>query len=318
MSHVLNGTRFVRDATRERVERAVAALGYVGNPAAASLRTGRTQTFGLIMSAVMNPYFNDVVNSIERSTVDNGYRLLLADHRDDEELEYDSVRNLCTRNVDGLLLQPSGDSSRAIRYAGDRGVPTVFVDRFDLGHGVEDHDFVGTENFDATVEAVRHLIGHGHRRVGMISGQLGSSTTEERLAGYRAALHAAGLPEDPALIEPGHSDEARAAQATHILLDRDDPPTALFSGNNRMTIGILQALQARGIVPPDGIALAVFDDFPWADLFTPRLTCVAQQTDRIGEASVGLLLRRIADPDRPPETLRFATTLRVRNSCGCN
>lgn len=317
MSHVLNGTRFVTDSTRERVQHAVDALGYVSNPAAASLRTGRTQTFGLIMSAVMNPYFNDVVTSIERSTVAHGYSLLLADHRDDEDLEFRSVQNLCTRKVDGLLLQPSGDSSRAIRFARDRDVPTVFVDRFDLGHGVEGHDFAGTENADASAAVVGHLIGHGHRRIGMVSGQEGSSTTAERLVGYRSALAAAGLPDDPALVESGHSDEQGAQQATHLLLDRDDPPTALFSGNNRMTIGILQALRDRGIVPPHGMALGVFDDFPWSDLFSPRLTCVAQQTDRIGEASVALLLRRIADPDRPPETVRFATEFRPRNSCGC-
>lgn len=317
VSHVLNGTRFVRDGTRERVQDAVAALGYIGNPAAASLRTGRTQTFGLIMSAVMNPYFNDVVTSIERTTVDNGYSLLLADHRDDEDLEFRSVQNLCTRKVDGLLLQPSGDSSRAIRFARDRQVPTVFVDRYDLGHGVEGHDFAGTENFDASATVVRHLLEHGHRRVGMVSGQVGSSTTEERLGGYRAALAAAGLPLDPALVEPGHSDEGGAERATHVLLDREDPPTALFSGNNRMTIGILQALRDRGIVPPHGMALGVFDDFPWSDLFTPRLTCVAQQTDSIGTASVALLLQRIADPDRSPETVRFATEFRRRNSCGC-
>ncbi|GAA2007920.1 LacI family DNA-binding transcriptional regulator [Nakamurella flavida] len=317
VSHVLNGTRFVREETRERVESAIASLDYVSNRAAASLRTGRTQTFGLIMSAVMNPYFNDVVTSIEDATVANGYSLLLADHRDESELEYRSVLNLCTRKVDGLLMQPSGDPSRALQVVRDQRVPTVFVDRFDLGHGVGGHDFSGTENYDATIAVVRHLIDHGHRRIGMVCGQAGSSTTEERLAGYRAALDSAGLPLDPTLIEPGHSDETRAEQATHALLNHPDPPTALFSGNNRMTIGIMQALRARGIVPPEGIALGVFDDFPWADLFSPRLTCVAQQTDRIGAASVALLLRRIAEPDRPAETVRFTTELRRRDSCGC-
>jgi LacI family transcriptional regulator len=197
-------------------------------------------------------------------------------------------------------------------------VPTVFVDRFDTSGGADGYDFVGTENRDATVEVVRHLIEHGHRRVGMVSGQAGSSTTEERIAGYRAALDAAGLPHDPALIEPGHSDEKLAERATHRLLDLDDPPTALFSGNNRMTIGIMQALRTRGIVPPEGIALGVFDDFPWADLFLPRLTCAAQRAEEIGAASVDLLLRRIAEPERPAETVRFPTDFRRRNSCGCH
>ena len=318
VSHVLNGTRFVSVPTRERVEQAVATLGYVSNSAAASLRSGRTQTFGLVMSAVMNPYFNEVVTSIERSTVASGYSLLLADHRDEAELEYRSVLNLGTHKVDGLLLQPSADPSRAVEFLQERSVPTVFVDRFDTSGGADGYDFAGTENHDATVEVVRHLIEHGHRRVGMVSGQAGSSTTEERIAGYRAALDAAGLPHDPALIEPGHSDEKLAERATHRLLDLADPPTALFSGNNRMTIGIMQALRTRGIVPPEGIALGVFDDFPWADLFLPRLTCAAQRAEEIGAASVDLLLRRIAEPDRPAETVRFPTDFRRRNSCGCH
>lgn len=318
VSHVLNGTRFVSDATRERVEHAVAALDYVGNPMAKSLRTGRTQTFGLVMSALMNPYFNDVVTSIEKSTVASGYTLLLADHRDEGDLEYRAVLNLCQRKVDGVLLQPSGDPSRSLRVLESQHVPTVFVDRFDQAHGVDGYDFVGTENVEATKTVVRHLIDHGHRRIGMVCGQARSSTTDERIAGYRAALAEAGLDFDPALIQPGFSDETRAQTATNALLGLPDPPTALFSGNNRMTIGIMRALQAKGIVPPEKIALGVFDDFPWADLFSPRLTCAAQQSDQIGASSVALLLRRIAEPDRAHEAVRFPTRFTRRNSCGCH
>jgi LacI family transcriptional regulator len=314
VSHVLNGTRFVSDPTRERVERAVAALDYVGNPMAKSLRTGRTQTFGLVMSALMNPYFNDVVTSIEKSTVANGYTLLLADHRDEADLEYRAVANLCQRKVDGVLLQPSGEPSRSLELLEAQHVPTVFVDRFHQGYGVDGYDFVGTENVEATKTVVRHLVDHGHRRIGMVCGRAGSSTTDERIAGYRLALAEAGLEFDSTLIQPGFSDEALAQSATNTLLALPDPPTALFSGNNRMTIGIMRALQAKGIVPPERIALGVFDDFPWADLFSPRLTCASQRSDQIGTTSVALLLRRIAEPDRAHEAVRFTR----RNSCGCH
>lgn len=317
VSHVLNDTRFVRDDTKERVVQAVAELGYMSNPVAQSLRTGRSQTFGLIMSAVMNAYFSDVVTSIELATVASGYSLLIADHRDGHELEFRSVTNLCARKVDGLLLQPSGDPGRSLDYIQAQQVPAVFVDRFAPDRALDPFDFVGTENVEATRIAVQHLIEHGHRRVGMVSGQAGSSTTTERVEGYEAALRGAGIQLDPRLIECGESDELHAERATHSLLDQPDPPTALFSGNNRMTIGVMRALRSRGISPPHGLALAVFDDFPWADLFTPRLTCVRQQTDRIGAMSVELLLRRIAVPDSPRQTLRFPSQLQRRNSCGC-
>lgn len=317
VSHVLNGTRFVRDDTKQRVVRAVSDLGYVSNPVAQSLRTGRSRTIGLVMSAVMNPYFNDVVTSIEKATVANGYSLLLADHRDEHELEYRSVLNLCGRKIDGLLLQPSGQPGRSLDFIRTQNVPAVFVDRFAPEHGVGPFDFVGTENFDATIAVVRHLLEHGHRRIGMVCGQAGSSTTTERIAGFEAALASVGVVLDPGLIESGESDEVKAERATYTLLSRADPPTALFSANNRMTIGVMRALRTRGIVPPEGMALGVFDDFPWADLFSPRLTCASQQTDRIGATSVGLLLGRIADPGRPREDIRFLSQFRPRNSCGC-
>jgi len=317
VSHVLNDTRFVRDPTKQRVLKAVAELGYVSNPAAQSLRTGRSQTVGLVMSAVMNPYFNDVVTSIEMATVASGYSLLIADHRDGDELEYRSVKNLFARKIDGLLLQPSGRPKRSLDFIRARHVPTVFVDRFASDHDVDRFDVVGAENVNATSTLVQHLLEHGHRRVGMVSGQAGSSTTTERIEGYQNALRSAGVAFDPRLIECGESDEADAERATHTLLDLQDPPTALFSGNNRMTIGVMRALRTRQITPPDGLALAVFDDFPWADLFTPRLTCVRQQTDQIGAMSVELLLLRIAVPGRPRQTLRFPTRFIRRNSCGC-
>ena len=318
VSHVLNDTRFVRDDTKQRVLQAVADLGYVSNPVAQSLRTGRSRTIGLVMSAVMNPYFNDVVTSIEKAAVASGYSLLLADHRDEHELEYRSVLNLCGRKVDGLLLQPSGEPGRSLEFIRSQDVPTVFVDRFPPEHGVGTFDFVGTENVDATMAVVRHLLEHGHRRIGMVCGQAGSSTTTERVAGYEAALAGAGIALDPALVEPGESDEVKAEQATYTLLSRPDPPTALFSANNRMTIGVMRGLRNRGIVPPEGMALGVFDDFPWADLFSPQLTCASQQTDQIGATSVALLLARIADPGRPREDIRFPGHFQRRSSCGCH
>lgn len=317
VSHVLNGTRRVRDHTTERVRQAVARLDYVSNPVAQSLRTGRSKTFGLVMSAVMNPYFNDVVTSIERTTVAHGYSLLLADHRDEADLELRAVTNLLGRKVDGLLLQPSGQPGRSLEVIAAQQVPTVFVDRFSPEEIAGPIDFVGTENFEATRAVVAHLLQHGHRRVGMVSGQLGSSTTTERIDGYESALRDAGIAPDPRLVERGDSTEEHAERATQLLLDRDDPPTALFSGNNRMTIGVMRALRTRGIVPPDGLALAVFDDFPWADLFTPRLTCASQQTDRIGSTSVDLLINRIAVPDGERQIIRFPSQFRRRNSCGC-
>jgi LacI family transcriptional regulator len=166
-------------------------------------------------------------------------------------------------------------------------------------------------------QLVEHLADLGHTRIGLIAGLPGLSTTTERVAGYRAALRSRGLPHDPGLLAGGSSEAAGAEAATHQLLATGRPPTALVTANNAMTIGALRALGGRGLRVPEDVALACFDDFSWADLFTPRLTAVAQPGREIGAAAVRLLLDRLADPDRAPRTLRLPCTLVHRTSCGC-
>jgi LacI family transcriptional regulator len=218
------------------------------------------------------------------------------------------VRALVERRVDGLLLAPSpGAVEHALPYLAGQDAPAVLLDRF-AGDGL---DQVGCENEAPTRELVEHLAANGHTRIGMVVGIRGLSTTEERVRGYRAA----GLEEE--LIAEGGSHADLAQRATEALLDRDDPPTALVSGNNHMTIGVLRALQARGLRVPDDIALVAFDDFEWADLFEPRLTVIAQPTARLGERAVELLLSRLEDPDLPPRSERLPATFIHRDSCGC-
>lgn len=317
VSHVVNGTRYVEPSTRERVLEAISFLHYEKDPVAGSLRTGRTHTIGLVMSTVTNPYFSDVVAGIERISVERGYGLLIADHRDDSNLEFETVSRLVRQRVDGILLQPSDAPDRSFDLLIDKGVPTVLVDRRSP-RAPGPFDFVGTENRAATRALVEHLIGHGHRRVALVAGAPGSSTTDERTDGYRAALSEAGLPVDPLLVRSGRSSEAGAAAAVGELLALTDPPTALLSANNRMTIGVLKALHEHGIVPPTGLALAAFDDFAWADFVVPRLTCVRQQGTHIGARSFDLLMRRMTSTtDDPPVSEQPAAELVIRESCGC-
>jgi LacI family transcriptional regulator len=166
-------------------------------------------------------------------------------------------------------------------------------------------------------ELVTHLAGLGHRRIGLVAGLPGLSTTAERIAGYRQGLTASGLPYDPHLIVHGDSESAGAEVATAALLALPTPPTALVTANNTMTIGTLRTLRERGLSVPDDLALCCFDDFAWADLFAPRLTAIAQPSREIGTEAVRLLLDRLAAPDRPTRTLRLPCAFVHRTSCGC-
>ena len=315
VSHVLNGTRTVSDATVARVRAAIEQTGYSHNTLARALaRGGRTQSLGLAISGLSNPYFGTVLAAVEEEATRAGHTLLLGETRDDPEDELRIVRALAERRVDGLLLAPSaGAIEGALPYLATQEIPVVLLDRF----ADVPLDQIGAENVEPTAGLVDHLARCGHRRIGMVVGLSGLSTTTERIEGYRLGLARNGLPFDDALVLGGHSQRAAAATAAASLMDLAEPPTALISGNNAMTIGVMQAIADRGLRVPDDVALVAFDDFEWADVFSPRLTVVAQPTDELGRRAVGLLLSRLEDPEQPPRTVRLPATFVHRDSCGC-
>ncbi|MFE2039543.1 substrate-binding domain-containing protein [Streptomyces sp. NPDC059477] len=178
-------------------------------------------------------------------------------------------------------------------------------------------DQVCAENTAPTARLVTHLAALGHQRIALVAGLPGLSTTAERITGYRQGLTAAGLPHDERLLAHGDSTSEAAELATAALLALPTPPTALVTANNAMTIGALRTLRARGLSVPDDLALCCFDDFAWADLFSPRLTAIAQPSREIGAQAVRVLLDRLADPDRPARTVRLPCAFVHRSSCGC-
>lgn len=314
VSHALNGTRAVSAATLDRIHAAVERTGYRPHSIARALAGARTQSIGLALSGISNPYFMDVVAAIEAEAAKHGHTLLFGDTHDEPEKELQMVQELVRRRVDGLLLAPSaGAEANALRYLSTQPVPVVLFDRF-LPLEV---DQVGTENEEPTAQLVEHLAGLGHRRIGLVAGLEGLSTTDERIRGYRIGLERSGLPIDEALIAYGASQHEPARAAAHQLLDAEDPPTAHIAANNSMTIGVLHALRERGLRVPEDIALVAFDDFEWSDLFHPRLTVIAQPTREIGAQAVQMLLSRLDEPDRAPRSVRLPARLVHRESCGC-
>jgi LacI family transcriptional regulator len=314
VSHVLNGTRPVNQNTIKRVHAAIERTGYVPNSIARALTGARTKSIGLAINGLSNPYFMSVIAAVEAEAGRRGHTLLLADTHDEPGKELQMVQELILRRVDGLLLAPSaGAEENALRYLSQQSIPVVLLDRF----VAMEIDQVGTENEEPTAELVQHLATLGHTRIGLIAGLEGLSTTDERITGYIAALKRSDLPLDRELIAFGGSRHEPARRATHQLLDLGDPPTAIVAANNAMAIGVLHTLRDRGLSVPGDIALVAFDDFEWSDLFHPRLTVIAQPVTEIGAQAVSLLLSRLDDPDREPQSIRLQPTFVHRESCGC-
>jgi LacI family transcriptional regulator len=314
VSHVINGTRPVNERTRRTVLAAIERTGYRPSTIARALARGGTQSLGLAISGLSNPYFMDVVAAIEQAAGRAGHTLLLGDTREDPEHELRIVRTLAERQVDGLLLAPSvGALEHTLPYLEQTGIPVVLLDRF-LPVAL---DQVGCDNEQPTARLVEHLIDRGHTRIAMAIGIPGLSTTDERVRGYQLALERAGLEFDPLLLVEGGSQRDQAHAAMLTLLDADQPPTAVVSGNNFMTIGLLRAITERGLRVPDDLALVAFDDFEWADLFHPRLTVIRQPTAELGSRAVELLLSRLDDPSRAVRSERLEANFIHRDSCGC-
>ncbi|MFF8904392.1 LacI family DNA-binding transcriptional regulator [Streptomyces olivaceoviridis] len=335
VSHVLNGTRPVLPHTRQAVLDAVDALGYTPNTLARSLVTSRTRSIGLAVSAISNPYFTEILQGVEAAALEAGYSLLIADPHDDPRHERKVVQLLHERRVDGMIVAPSAEPSDLVGYLRRHAVPTVFLDRLVDARATEDSapgdgaagaaaspgapcfDQVCAESAAPTALLVTHLAGLGHHRIALVAGLPGLSTTSERVSGYQEGLIAAGLAYDERLLVSGNSESTGAERATADLLALPDPPTALVTANNAMTIGALRALRRHGRSVPDDLALCCFDDFAWADLFSPRLTAIAQPSRELGARAVRVLLDRLAEPDRPARTVRLPCAFVHRTSCGC-
>lgn len=314
VSHVLNGTRKVNDATRENVLRAVASTGYRHNILARSLATSSPMTLGLAISSVANPYFGDLIRAIEREARAAGYMLVLADTYDDPQTERQVVEQLLNRRVDGVLLAPSaGAASGALPLLEATRVPTVLVDRT----APCSFDQVAPENTRATAQLTEHFADLGHTRIAVVAGLAGLSTSTERLAGFQQAVGVRGLDDDPALVLAGASRADTAARAVSELFSRPNRPSAVVVTNNAMTIGTVRALQGLGLRVPEDVSLVCYDDFEWAELFSPRLTAMGQDVAQMGWRAVELLLHRMGHPEAPRRLVRVAPTFQHRTSCGC-
>lgn len=312
VSHLLNGTRNVNPGTRRAIEAAIDELGYVHDALARSLRTGRTHTVGMAISAISNPYFADFVRQVKHGLADTDRTLLLVDTRDEVERETRAVRQLLQHRPDGVLLAPAGAASEGLDLLLDRGVPTVLVDR--VPPALPAHvDAVGVHNREPMRRLVAHLGGLGHRRIGLLAGVAGIATTTERVEGYRVGLAELDADAEPAVEHAGVRPSATVA-AIDRLLSRTPRPTAVIGGNNQATIALMRWLTEHGLGVPGDVSLASFDDFEWSELFHPRLTAVRQPIESLAVATTSMLDSRIDRPERPGRIVRLMPELLVRDS----
>ena len=314
VSAVLNDSAFVSAGLKTRVESAVAALRYRPNLLARGLAKQRTQTMGMIVPDIANPFFPEVVRGAEDVAHTHGYTLVIASSDNDPKKEEAYLRLFLAKRVDGVILTKApgpmpADMARAFAKA---DLPVVLLARTVRGFKA---DVVELDDYDAAYEGVSHLLRFGYERVGFIGGLRGASTSRRRLDGYRAALRDAKRRYDRALVVEGDFRVESGYRAGLELLK--ERPQGVFIANYLMSVGFIAALQQYRLRCPEDVGIVTCDDHPWMDAFAPRLTTVDLAKRELGAAAARLLVGRIEKPSLRTQTIRLKSALRVRESCGC-
>lgn len=311
VSHVVNNSRAVSEGARYRVLQAMDELGYKPNALARSLRRRQTNSIGLIVPDSTNPFFAEVARGIEDASFDQNYSVILCNSDGDLDKQAIYTDLLIGRQVAGILFVAAGVSTELVEDLHRRRVPLVVIDREVPGVAV---DTVLTNHYQGGFLATQHLIDLGHRRIACISAGSELSPSAERVTGYRDALKANGIAFDKSLVVRGDFQYESGYHATHKLLQRNSPPTAVFAINDLMAVGCIRAVTERGSHVPEQISVVGFDDVRLASFSNPPLTTIAQPKREIGELATEILFARIHDLDAPPRFERLETTLIVRRS----
>jgi LacI family transcriptional regulator len=311
VSRVVNDVPTVAPDLVERVNKAAAKLGYRPNLTASSLRRSdrRTSTIGLLLENVANPFSGVVHRAVEEVARARGVLVLTGSLDEDPAQEKNLARALIDRGADGLLVVPAGSDHSYLVGEQRAGTQIVFLDR---NPSLVAADTVRSDHHKGAVGAIAHLIDHGHRRIAYLGDRADVSTARERHAGYLAALRAAGLGVSDELIHQNLSTTEQAEEQTRAILDQPEPPTALFTSQNLVTIGALRALRRAGL--RGRIAHVGFDDVVLADVLEPGVTIVAQDPSEIGHLAATMLFARIDGDRSPARTVVVPTRLIARGS----
>lgn len=309
-SRSLNGDLTVRPDRRARVVAAAAELGYRPNALARNLRRQRTNAIGVIVTAIDNAHFSEMVRHIEDEAYRHGYRVLVCNTNEDARKQAEYLRVLADERVGGVIISPSDPTGAEIGDILDAGIPVVAIDR-----EVADPraDAVVGDNAASVREATQALIDLGHRAIACVSGWQSVGPSAERQAGYASAMEAAGL--TPVTRETNSQIDG-GRDAALELLSGTDRPTAVIAANNLMALGVIEAARERGLRIPDDLAVIGVDDPFWAPYLDPSLTTIAQPVREMATTAMQLLAERTRGARGDARRVVLPFELRWRASTG--
>lgn len=310
-SRALSRPEMVAQQTRERVTLAARELGYQPNVLARSLRQQGSRSLGLIITDILNPFHATLAKGVQDAASAHEYTVFLFNSDEEHEKERRALDSLRGHLPRGLIVVPTSRTRENLKLVPH--LPTIELDRTS---GREDAHSVMVDNAGGSRAAVSHLAALGHRRIGMVVGRLDIITAVERFQGYREGLSAAGIPFREDFVLPGNHREEDGRVAANALLSKSssERPTALFVGNNEMTVGAVLAARALNLNIPRDLSIVGFDDSRWAQTMQPALTVVEQPAYNLGYLACETLLGLLRASTPGPTQVRLSTRLLIRDS----
>jgi LacI family transcriptional regulator len=294
VSRVLNGKGElyrISHGSSEEILKAAAEHNYYPNRIARGLRLEKTETLGLIIPDIANPFFSSIAKTIEIESRKYGYSIFLCDSLDDTSTERELLNLLAGRRVDGIILAPVGLTSDHVNEFSRKGIPIVIIDRYFPDTVVP---YITTDSYYGACQATGHIIANGHRTIACIQGMTGISANSDRVRGYKDTLEKNGIPVDSSLIVGDNFGEENGYIQAHLLMRRKNRPTAIFALSNLISLGAMRAIAENNLKIPDDISLVSFDDQPYSALLASPMTTVEQEKDEIAMMAVKLLMERVA------------------------
>jgi LacI family transcriptional regulator/LacI family repressor for deo operon, udp, cdd, tsx, nupC, and nupG len=309
VSRALRNSPLVNAKTRALIQKIAQEKGYTVSAVARSLVTRRTNTIGVVVTTLADPFAGEVVSGIEEFALSREYSIIVACGHSDPDLELRAVHSLRERRVDGILVMASRIGARYLQMLSGMHVPIVLINSHHSGqfiHSVRIDDVAGA------CLATGHLADLGHRRIGYIGDKLGFQSDMDRMTGYRKTLEEADLPFVPELVVHGDGTPESGMSAMERLLSLPDRPTAVFCYNDRMAIGAMRAIRERGLRVPRDISICGYDDLYLSSYTDPPLTTIQQPKREMGSLAGEILLRLLSG--EKPESRMTHGLLIVRKS----